>query len=50
MWPGARGSQSRRGSATYLKNDHGVVIKLLATSQGLRFNLSGNGVTVKLKS
>jgi hypothetical protein len=38
------------GSATYLKNDHGVVIKLLSTSAGLRFNLSGNGVTVKLKS
>jgi hypothetical protein len=38
------------GSATYLKNEHGVVIKLVATSEGLRFNLSGNGVTVKLKT
>lgn len=38
------------GSATYLKNDHGVVIKLVATSAGLRFHLSGNGVTIKLKS
>jgi hypothetical protein len=38
------------GSATYLKNDHGVVIKLLATSEGLRLNLSGNGVTVRFKS
>lgn len=38
------------GSATYLKNEHGVVIKLLATSEGLRFNLSGNGVTVRFKS
>ncbi len=38
------------GSATYLKNDHGVVIKLVATTAGLRFHLSGNGVTIKLKS
>jgi hypothetical protein len=38
------------GSATYLKNDHGVVIKLVATTEGLRFNLSQNGVTVRFKS
>jgi hypothetical protein len=38
------------GSATYLKNEHGVVIKLLSTTVGLRFNLSASGVKVKLKS
>jgi hypothetical protein len=37
------------GSAEYLKNEHGVVIKLLETSRGLRFNLSANGVKVQLK-
>jgi len=38
------------GSAVYMKNEHGVVIKLLSTTQGLRFNLSGNGVRVRLQS
>jgi len=38
------------GSATYMKNEHGVVIKLISTDVGLRFNLSGDGVKVKLKS
>jgi len=38
------------GSASYLKNEHGVVIKLISTSVGLRFNLSADGVNVKLKS
>ena len=37
-------------SAAYLKNEHGVVIKLEATTVGLRFNLSGDGVKVTLKS
>lgn len=37
------------GSAQYLKNEHGVVIKLLETSTGLRFALSANGVKVQLK-
>ncbi len=37
------------GSAAYLKNEHGVVIKLVATTVGLRFNLSADGVSVKLK-
>jgi len=36
------------GSAVYMKNEHGVVIKLLSSTTGLRFNLSGNGVTVRL--
>jgi hypothetical protein len=38
------------GSVAYLKNEHGVVIKLEATAVGLRFNLSGDGVKVTLKS
>jgi hypothetical protein len=38
------------GSASYLKNEHGVVIKLLATTQGLRFNLAAHGVHLKLTS
>ena len=38
------------GSATYLKNEHGVVIKLVSTTVGLQFNLSASGVNVKLKS
>jgi hypothetical protein len=36
-------------SAAMLKNEHGVVIKLIATTTGLRFNLSANGISVKLK-
>jgi hypothetical protein len=38
------------GSAVYMKNEHGVVIKLLSTTQGLPFNLSGNGVKGQLQS
>jgi hypothetical protein len=37
------------GSAAYLKNEHGVVVKLEATTVGLRFNLSADGVKVTLK-
>jgi hypothetical protein len=37
------------GEADYLRNEKGVVIKLLATSKGLRFNLSGNGMKIKLQ-
>jgi|HubBroStandDraft_1064217.scaffolds.fasta_scaffold144332_2 hypothetical protein len=37
------------GSAALLKNQHGVVIKLLSTTEGLRFNLSANGIEIKLK-
>jgi Envelope integrity protein A len=37
------------GEADYLKNEKGVVIKLLAASKGLRFNLSASGVTIDLK-
>ena len=38
------------GSAVYLKNEHGVVIKLVATTVGLKFKLSADGVHVVLKS
>jgi hypothetical protein len=36
--------------AAYLKNEHGVVIKLLESSQGLRVNLAAQGVTIRLKT
>jgi hypothetical protein len=34
--------------ASYLKNEHGVVIKLVETTEGLRFNLAGQGVKITL--
>ena len=37
------------GSAALLQNQHGVVIKLLSTTEGLRFNLSANGIDIKFK-
>lgn len=37
------------GSAVMLRNQHGVVIKLLSTAQGLRFDLSADGVNIKLR-
>ena len=36
------------GSAAYLKNEHGVVIRLHSTDVGLRFSLSADGVKVTL--
>ena len=38
------------GSAAVLRNEHGVVIKVIATAKGLRFNFSASGVSVKLKA
>jgi hypothetical protein len=38
------------GTAVYLKNENGVVIKLVATDVGLKFKLSADGVHVDLKS
>jgi hypothetical protein len=37
------------GTATYLRNEHGVVIKLTATDVGLQFALSAEGVHVALQ-
>jgi hypothetical protein len=37
------------GSVAYLKNDKGVVIKLHSQTGGLRFNLSANGMHVRLQ-
>jgi len=33
---------------TILKNENGVIMRLTSTSEGLQFNLSASGVTVKL--
>jgi hypothetical protein len=38
------------GSADYLRNEKGVVIKLLETQKGLRFNLSASGMKVALQN
>jgi hypothetical protein len=37
------------GSVAYLSNGKGVVIKLHSTTQGLRFNLSADGVRITLQ-
>jgi hypothetical protein len=37
------------GTALYLKNEHGVIVKLIATDVGLKFTLSADGVHVALK-
>jgi hypothetical protein len=36
--------------ASYLKNEHGVVIKLLESSEGLRVKLAAQGVTIRMKT
>ena len=38
------------GGVAYLRNQHGVVIKLNSTSEGLRFNLSADGIKLKIES
>jgi hypothetical protein len=38
------------GTAQYLKNEHGVIIKLVATDVGLKFSLAAEGVHIVLKS
>lgn len=35
---------------TYLRNDHGVLIQLVAKEAGLRFSPSVNGVLISFKS
>lgn len=37
------------GNALVLKNEHGVVMKLVATDIGLKFTLAGDGVHIALK-
>jgi hypothetical protein len=37
------------GTALYLKNEHGVIVKLISTDVGLKFTLSAEGVHVALK-
>jgi hypothetical protein len=37
------------GTAVYLENEHGVVIKLISTEAGLKFTLSADGVHIALK-
>jgi hypothetical protein len=36
--------------ASYLKNDHGMVIKVLESSQGFRVKLAAEGVTIRMKN
>jgi hypothetical protein len=38
------------GGVAYLRNQNGVVIRLDSTTEGLRVNLSANGVTLKVES
>jgi hypothetical protein len=38
------------GTAVYLKNEHGVIVKLISTDVGLKFKLSADGVHVTFKS
>jgi hypothetical protein len=38
------------GSVAYLKNNNGVVIKLHSQTEGVRFNLSANGVHIALQT
>jgi hypothetical protein len=37
-------------TAVYLRNEHDVVIKLIANTKGLKFNLSADGVRITLRS
>jgi hypothetical protein len=37
------------GSAVFMKNQHGVLIKLVTHASGLRFHVSGNGVKIKFE-
>jgi hypothetical protein len=37
------------GTAVYLKNEYGVIIKFIATDVGLKFTLSADGVHVALQ-
>jgi len=45
----AGGTIGGGGGASAMQNQNGVVIKLVATSQGLKFNLAVDGVKIALK-
>ena len=38
------------GNAVYLQNQNGVVIKVVSTEVGLRFNLAASGVSITLQN
>jgi hypothetical protein len=46
----AEGGFTAGGFATYLRNDRGVLIQLVAPDAGQRFNVSVNGVKIRFKS
>jgi hypothetical protein len=46
---GAGATIGTGGSAVYMKNQHGVLIRLTTSAKGLRFHLSGHGVKVKFE-
>ena len=46
---GAGATIGSGGSAVYMKNQHGVLIKLTTRASGLRFHVSGNGVKIKFE-
>ena len=37
------------GSATAMRNQNGVVINILSTTQGLKFALAASGMSLKIK-
>ena len=37
------------GSATTMRNEHGVTVRLLSSQQGLRFQFAPGGVQIALK-
>jgi hypothetical protein len=46
----AVGRSTAPSSAAYLKNDRGVLIQLVAADAGQRFNVSAEGVSIRLRS
>jgi hypothetical protein len=46
---GAGATVGTGSSAVYMKNQHGVLIKLVSRASGLRFHVSGNGVKIKFE-
>jgi hypothetical protein len=46
----AEGQLTAGSSSTFLRNDRGVLIQLVATDAGQRFNVSVEGVRIRFKS